>query len=56
MKKQIRLGRPKKINNELKKQCSIRLMNTKKNDLINRYGSIQKAIDYFIKEDDKLWE
>jgi len=56
MKKKKSPGRPNKLKKELKKSTSIRITDNKKTDLTNRYGSFQKAIDYFITEDDKLWQ
>lgn len=56
LEKQAKQGRPRKLEKELKKSRSIRITDIRNEILIKRYGRLQKAIDYFIKEDDKIWE
>lgn len=45
-----KMGRPNLPKEDLKKHCSIRLMDKHKKMLIKIYGSVQKAIEFLIKQ------
>ena len=46
--KKKKVGKPRQ-GKQTKKVCSIRLEPRLKNKIIKKFGSLQKAIDYFIK-------